>query len=86
MDKGRNEPFIFGAIIYQDVFKRWWVTHFCYHYDVDPKSKNRFIPHSQYNYEKYHWLKWTAKKSLRYDPNIVGKYRGKQAGGKEKAA
>ena len=51
-DAAGNEPFIFGAIAYEDIFGRWWLSEFCYHYDTDPNSKNRFIPHWHGNKEQ----------------------------------
>lgn len=42
--------FIFGVVIYIDIFGRCWANHFCYWYD--PDQKNRFIPNKHYNYEE----------------------------------
>jgi hypothetical protein len=65
-DSDGKEPFIFGAILYQDIYERWWLHHFCYNYDTKPGTRNRFIPHARYNYEREYKTEQQALDSLSY--------------------
>ena len=61
-DPSKKVLAIYGAIIYEDIYKRWWVTRFCYIYD----GKNRFLPYIDYNYEEEYPSEDAAKDSLSY--------------------
>src|SRR6266853_1712287 len=67
-DPNGRVRFVYGSIIYEDIYKRWWVNHFCYFYDPDPSTKNRFIPHTEYNHEdeKEYSSEDAARNSLTY--------------------
>jgi hypothetical protein len=54
---------VHGAIIYMDIYERWWVTRFCYVYD----GENRFLPHSDYNGEQQYESRQQAVESLPYE-------------------
>jgi hypothetical protein len=45
-DMGDN--YIFGRIVYRDIFDNWWSTCFCYEYE----GGERFRPHGDYNKEE----------------------------------
>jgi hypothetical protein len=53
---------IYGAITYEDIYNRWWVTRFCYVYD----GYNRFVPHTDYNCEQQYKSQKDALDSLTY--------------------
>lgn len=45
---GKPGFFTYGRIIYQDIYRQWWVTKFCYRYEGD----GSFVPHGDYNSEE----------------------------------
>ena len=45
---GKAGFFTYGRIIYCDVYRRWWVTKFCFRYEGD----GTFVPHGDYNDEE----------------------------------
>lgn len=53
---------VYGAIIYEDIYHRWWVTRFCQFYD----GENRFIPYTKYNCEKEYDSRKKALADLSY--------------------
>ena len=53
---------VYGAITYEDIYHRWWVTRFCYAYD----GLNRFIPYTDYNREDEYRSELAALQSLSY--------------------
>lgn len=56
LNSGTKLLFIYGSIVYGDIYDRWWFRHFCYYYDpvhIDDRGRlNRFIPHRRYNDEE----------------------------------
>lgn len=59
-----NDPYVFGAVVYEDVFGAWWLSEFCFHYDTE--SKNRFIPHWHGNQERKYKTRDKALDALLY--------------------
>lgn len=53
---------VHGAISYEDIYHRWWITRFCYCYD----GANRFLPYTHYNHEEEYKNEEEALDSLSY--------------------
>ena len=43
-----GENYIFGKVVYRDIFDNWWGTCFCYEYE----GGALFRPHGDYNKEE----------------------------------